>query len=92
MNYSSPTEAVHARGIPAPGSPRFTLPAENVTTDEGEFKSLPALDFMDILVQGGSAVFIIPLIVLVEHVAVCKSFGAFRNKGFMNLHQTRYNR
>ncbi|CAG0923781.1 unnamed protein product [Notodromas monacha] len=68
------TKAVPNGGIPPPKVPDFWLPAMNETI-HGEIKFAPERGLLDILKQGGSAVFIIPIICLVEQVAVCKSFS-----------------
>ncbi|CAG0918801.1 unnamed protein product [Notodromas monacha] len=44
-------------------------------TVDGEVVNVPQRDFTDIVHAAGSAMFVIPLIAIVEHVAVCKSFA-----------------
>jgi hypothetical protein len=71
-------EAVANNGIPAPSLPTFYIPAGNGTSPDGSEVSEPEMTFIDIVRTGGSAVFVIPLICVVEHIAVCKSFGKNR--------------
>ena len=71
-------EAVANNGIPVPCLPIFYLPpGTNGTNSDGETVAEPELTFIDIIRVGGSAVFVIPLICVVEHIAVCKSFGNY---------------
>lgn len=67
------SEGVEVNGIPLPQLPQFFIPAFNESV-HGEIKSYPYMGFFDILKMGGSSVIIIPLICVIEQIAVCKSF------------------
>ncbi|CAG0918800.1 unnamed protein product [Notodromas monacha] len=74
-NVFSLTQRVKISGIPVPRLPEFHIPAHNVTIDGHHVRYVPEMGFWDILVHGGSILFVIPMICLVEQIAVCKSFA-----------------
>lgn len=59
-------------GFPPVEIPAFSI-ANNTTTDGGELQTVEG--FFDLLHQFGSCLIVIPLISLLETIAVCKNFG-----------------
>jgi hypothetical protein len=65
---------VAVTGLPSFQVPAFFIPEINETI-HGEFKTFPAKSFSDFMKESGTAMIVIPLICVVEQVAVAKSFG-----------------
>lgn len=55
-----------------PGMPSFQLPPFSTT------RGNETLGFLDMASELGSGIIVLPLIALLENIAICKAFGAFR--------------
>jgi solute carrier family 26 (sodium-independent sulfate anion transporter), member 11 len=56
-----------------PGLPPFNLPTFSLNKTDGN--QTEYLEFMDVLSESGSAIGLISLIAILEHVAIAKAFG-----------------
>jgi sodium-independent sulfate anion transporter 11 len=73
----SMTEPVSVIGLPRFQPPPLYLPEVNETI-HGKLQTFPAKSFMEIMRESGTIVAVIPLICVVEQIAVCKTFAKVR--------------
>jgi len=62
-------------GIPVPGFPAFSIPAHSVNTTEGELVPPEDIGFGEMAKALGSAFIIIPIIAILESIAIAKAFA-----------------
>lgn len=76
-------------GLPEFGLPPFSIEGTPANSTSGEL-AIEAMGFTDMVSELGFGLIIVPLVALLENIAVCKAFGKFINTAFVCISNSIY--